>query len=296
MLNSDFVANGGFDMLNRYMRPENNFENFVSMAEEELSIQRATLVRAAESEAIAGGGFRSSYGDAESSCINRDTYGKCLAYGPIRQPAGALRDANSAVFKSELDWIVNSKDSQDQLIGDVRLRAVSMIMDMQARALSYDVEAGAGTRQYADVGSGTKSPDDPAFPLPSSSPGSDPLCTGGDPRCTCVRNDPNFASLRDMVGEATATATLQHPELVQPAGCAGNECSVIPGQEVTFLHAICETVQGDFVLNCHPNAGSVDEIVVDLGNVTISVDVILGGSNRVRVPGQTVAACQAGVQ
>lgn len=290
LLSADFVGYGGFDALNRYLRPENNFENFVAMAEAELASQRATLVRAAEAEAIGAGGYRSAYGP----CLNFDENGKCLAFGPIRQPAGALRDANAAVVQGEIDWVVNSKDSPDELVGDVRLRVVSMMMDMAAQALDYDVEIGRDTQKYVDIGSGDRAPEEVTAPTPT--PGPDDLaCTGGDSRCRCVRDDPNLEPLRMAVGDATRQATIQHPELVTPTGCVGNECTVVAGQNVTFLNAVCDTTLGDSSLHCHPKAGSSDQIVVDFGFQTISVD-ILASDGQVLVPGQPIAMCDIGVQ
>lgn len=294
-LDGDFLGNGGFESLTILMEPQNHFTGFIHLAEAELTRQRSVAVAAAEARAIAGGGFTGTFAECA-----KDPNGKCLADGDGEQPPGGLRDANAAVVQSELAWIVNSKDSEDQLIGDVRLRVVSMILDMQAKALDYDVEIGSGTQGYADVGAGTRPPaqltQPPAqSPAPGTTDPNDALCTGGDPRCLCVRNAPYLGGLRGRVGDATAAAVIQHPELVTPPGCTGNECSVVAGQEVLFLNAICETLIGDFALNCHPNAGSDDQIVVDAGDRNVSVDVIQS-TGPLRIPGQTVAACEAGVQ
>jgi hypothetical protein len=190
------------------------------------------------------------------------------------------------------------------LVGDVYMRAVSMVLDIQARALEYDVEIGRGTQKYADIGSGTRPVDrvNNPTPGPTSGPGgtdpNDPLCTGGDPRCTCVRNDPQLAGLRSLVGRAVREATIQHAGegIFQPQGCVGDECTVVPGREVDALNAFCEVGTGQFLLNCHPNQGSVDEIVVDLDVFTVSFDVILGANNGVRTQPQSVARCEPGVQ
>lgn len=293
-LSYDFLGYGGFDGLNLLMEPQNNPDGFIAMAEEELATQRATAIRAAELEL--DGGFWSFYGDSSTSCLN-PVDGKCNAKGPIRQPAGAVRDINAIPIQAEFDWINNS-DQMNTLMGDVRARLASMILTIDEMPLEYDIEFDASTQDYEDIGAGLKPPEDirlPTLPIPSGAgePGDD-LCTGGNPDCFCARSDPRFFAVRDLVAEATEAAIQQHPEHVTPEGCVGNECSVVPGDEVLFLNDICETTVGESI-ECHPNAGSSDEVVVTASYFSVSVDVITS-NGRVRIPGQTVAACQPGVQ
>jgi hypothetical protein len=296
-LSYDFSTFGGFQGLSLLMEPQNNPDGFIALAEEELATQRAVSVRAAEAEAIAGGGFRSLYGDAASSCINRDANGYCLALGPVRQPSGAVRDSNSAAIEAEFSWI-NSSDTMNTLMGDVSRRLTRMLLTIDELPQDYDIRFDASSQKYRDIGSGLKPPEN--LPVPEittpTDPGdlADPLCTGGNPDCFCIKNDPQFFAIREVVAEATEAAIIQHPELVQPPGCVGNECSVIPGNEQLFLIAICETTVGESV-ECHPNAGSSDEVVVDAVYFSVSVDV-LTSDGRARIPGQTIAACQPGIQ
>lgn len=282
-LDQNFTANGGFEALEVLMEPQNNFTGFVQMANAELSYQRSIAVAAAEARAIAGGGFTGTYAECA-----KDPNGKCIADGLVQQPAGGLRDANAAAVQAEFAAINDPKK-----VGDVRLRLVSMILDMQGDALSYDVELGSEAQNYRDVGDGVKQPE--AIPIPPPPEGSggtdpnDPVCTGGSPDCICVRNDPAYESIRQLVRQATLAAIEQHPELLTP-----DRASVLPGQNQVFLVAVCETSIGQS-LACHPNGGSDDEIVIDAGVGSVSVDIITA-SGVIRLPGQTIAACAPGIQ
>jgi hypothetical protein len=297
-LNTDFAGAGGFDAVRAMQEPQNNYDGFIKMAITERAKQRATLIAAAEAEAIAGGGFRSAYGPAEESCINRDPNGNCLALGPVKQPAGGLRDANAATIQAEYDWINTSKE-MNTLLGDVRARLASLVLDIDSEPLGYDLEFDGSTQDYEDIGAGTRLPDDASFspiPGPGGSGGgsgggdpNDPTCTGGNPLCVCVRNAPELSFLRDQIAEATRAAIVQHPELVTPDGN-----SVLPGQNRTFLDAVCTTSIGA-AFGCHINGDSEDEIVVDMLTNTVSIDLITA-EGVIRIPGQTVAACQVGVQ
>jgi hypothetical protein len=360
-LDQNFVGYGGFAMLQLQLQPQNNPRDFVRMAAEELDAQRRTSVRAAEAEAIAGGGFRSLYGDSASSCLNRDQNGFCLALGPIRQPAGAVRDGNAAAVQAEFDWI-NSAKEMNTLMGDVRRRLTSMLLTIDELPLGYEVDFDGSSQDYRDIGAGTRQPDDvraqpdpagPAGPAPGGADGdmdgqpdsvecpsmpcrdtdgdgapdsadtdsdndgipdsqdvdlnndgipdlpapgtnpNDPLCTGGNPDCFCVRNDPNWAGYRELAGQMVEAATIANNELVTPPGCIGSDCFVIPGNEVLFLIAICDTGLGR-AYSCHPNEGSTDEIVLGAGDTT-SFHVIRS-DGKVLVPPQSVAACKPGVQ
>ncbi len=286
----NFLPMGGFATMEALLQPENNPNGFIRMAEDELAKQRAIVVSAAVNDAVAGGGFRSSSGDSQESCINMDPNGKCLAFAPIKQPSGALRDANAAAVQSEFDWVVSSNE-MNTLMGDVGSRLAGMIYDLGAKTLDYDVEFSGGAQDYIDIGTGVKPPEEVLLPtVPGSGGSGDPgdlECTGGNPDCVCVRNAPELFPIRDQLAEATRAAILQHPELVSGG-------SVLPGMERLFLIAVCETSIGQ-QWGCHPNGDSEDEIVIETSTSTLSIDII-ASSGAIRIPGQTVALCRAGVQ
>ncbi len=292
--NQNFLGLGGFDTVEVFMQPENNPGGFIRMAEAELAKQRSVGIAAAVNDAVAGGGFRSSSGDVSESCINMDPNGKCLAFAPIKQPGGALRDANAAAIQSEFDWVVSSNE-MNTLMGDIGSRLASMIYDLGAKAIDYDVEFSGGAQDYIDIGTGVKPPEDVALPVVPGSGGSgdpnDPTCTGGNPDCVCVRNAPEFGPLLTQVADATRAAIVQHENDIPPMLSGG---SVLPGQGRLFLIAVCETSIGQ-LYGCRPNGDSEDEIVIEGPTNTISIDII-AANGAIRIPGQTIALCRPGVQ
>lgn len=296
-LDQNFLAMGGFAAVEVLMQPENNPGGFIRIAEQELAKQRAVGVAAAVNDAVAGGGFRSSSGDVTESCINMDPNGKCLAFAPIKAPGGALRDANAAAVQSEFDWVVSSNE-MNTLMGDIGSRLSSMVYDLGAKALDYEVEFSGGAQNYIDIGNGILPPEDVHLPTLPESGGTggtgdpnDPTCTGGNPDCICVRGVAELAPLRERVSEAIRAAIIQHQDDIPPMLDGG---SVLPGMGRLFLIAVCETSIGQS-LGCRPNGDSEDEIVISGATNSVSLDII-AASGAIRIPPETVAACRVGVQ
>lgn len=255
-------------------RPQNNFEGFIDIAQAELARQTDALVTAAMADAISGGGIKSP-----SDCISWSPDGRtCLAAGPNKQTGGTLRDQNAAAIQAQYDWLTSTDGTQKKAIQDIRISIANRLFNLANQPLPLKIEF--GREDNADSSQ-------PATPSPTP----DVACTGGDPRCTCVRNDESIQALvRPYVADAIARAMFTNSELF-----SGN--FIAPGVDPrTVLQAICDRLNTATQTSCIPHPGQDDEIVLVGGATTISVHVINSDGSIVTSGGNAVAACEPGVQ
>jgi len=274
---------GSLAILDLLNQPQNNPRDFEAMAQSELDSMIQNDVASTYAAAVAGGGVL-----PPSDCISRDPNGFCLAHGPDKQTGGTLRDENAAVFQAQLDFLTSTDGTQKKAIDDIRLHIANRLFDLANAPLPLHIELGP-----EDNANNGFTP----TPAPTTSPGSgdpnDPLCTGGDPRCVCVKNDTTIQeSITSYVRDAIARAMQTNSDLFVPGT---NE--IAPGVDPhTVLQAICDRMQPPQGQVCEPNPGSDDEIVIIGDALTISVDVITSDGHVRTNGGQAIAACEPGVQ
>jgi hypothetical protein len=259
--------------------PQNSLAGSYLLAKENIERQKAAELAADEHE------FRSGFGSPRAidpatgkSCVawNADQT-VCLNFGPILQPGEGVRSVvdakNKAVF-----------DEYREAGHDPTAHVITNLLDATQTAIAFDIDVPYSLRKNI-----TKAA---ALPEPGTSNPNDPTelaCTGGNPSCVCVSNSTEFEDLRQLVGVATQAAVAAHPEFLTP-----DRSQVLPGANGDFLNAVC-SIESLRSLNCH--AIQEDEIVLDFGDSgTVSLDLITGAENGVRIPGQTVALCQAGTR
>jgi len=276
-----FLSRGGYAGLTDFNEPQNQYWSFIAMAQEELDAQTAAMVESTQEQLVAGGGFLPIYGDEEGSC-QKDPEGRCIDYGRIKQPPGAVRD----IRDSDIDntyAALNKADGENAIaMTDLGARLQARLLDLSSKPLPLILELAA--EDTAD--NFTPVP----TPTPTSDP-NDPACTGGNPDCTCVKDDPSAQQIaRTVISEAMAQAMQQNPELFVPG-----TNQIAPGADFTLVqHAICDRIS---ISVCVPHPGQSDEIVIRGGDgLTISFDVITSDGFLRTNGGQPIAQCIAGVQ
>lgn len=256
--------------------PQNSLAGSYLLAKENIELQKAAELAADEREFQSGyGGLRPIDPETGTSCEVWNTdQTACLQYKPIVQPGVGVQ----SFVESTTDALIKLSDKNG--VNTVAAVATSLLnATTQSVKINIDIPLSLrkNTKRAAQL-----PPENPTTPESLA-------CTGGNPLCVCVSDDPTFEPLRQLIAMATTQAVQEHPELVTPDGG-----QVLPGANEAFLNAVC-SVESLISLNCHVIQD--DEIVVDFGEAgTVSLDLITGGENGIRIPGQTVALCQPGVQ
>lgn len=279
-----FVANGGWEFLPTLTEPQNNLAGFISMAEAEYNSQREAMLQAAENQLIAGGGFLPVYGDRTEGCA-LDPEGKCITDGSIRQPPGAVRDIIKSDLEGQYDQLADAS-GEEGLMDDVGSRIQVRLLGLANAPLPLNIQLGP-EKNPANF---TPRPPTPLPPGSSPTPDpNDPACTGGDPRCSCVKGDPTYEAIASgTIANSIAAAMEIYPYLF----IAGTN-QIVPGQERAVLDAMCERIGGGL---CHPHPSQNDEVVLDFGAANVSFDVITADGYVRTNGGSPVALCEAGVQ
>lgn len=273
-------AFGYWDAVSVIAQPQNNPAGFEDMARAELGSEINRLVSAAQLDALAGGGFRSI-----ADCANWGPDGTCLAAGNSRQTSGSIEAYNQAIVQAQFDWITSTDGTQKKAVFDIKTSIANRLINLSNQPLPLKIEF--GREDNPQNFSGSPSP----TPFIGSGDPNDPACTGGDPRCTCVRQDETVQGLiRPYVSDAIDRAMQVNSELF-----SGNFLAEGVDPRVA-LQAICDRLNTATSTSCvvHPEQG--DEIVLVGGTTTISVHVINSDGSIVTSGGNAVAACEPGVQ
>lgn len=293
----DFAANGGFAMLTEIAKPQNNLQGFIDIGEAELARQRAVTVQAAVNEAVSGGGFRSVYGSGGSSCAVMDPDGHCVEPARVKNPPAAAAQMNDTKYLGPLLWVSNQNGTTSQAVIDMQAQFANSATDITNDPLPFNIEFGPET----DANLTAPAPAPEPEPQPGSGEPNDPECTGGNPSCTCLKNDETTqASLVPIVQQAIlkvmandALPIFGGHNLFNPPG------SPIIAPEVdrrTVLQAICDVMNQDGTKVCEPSPTVSSQIVLLFGSTTFSVDVITPDGALRTNGGIVIAACPAGIQ
>ena len=269
-----------FSYLSLLGEPQNRLDGFIMLANEEKSAQQQAANIIAQAEYGAGSGSTSVYG----KCI-KDSHGNCVSRGPILQSAGAAHDWNSFynIFIPGYQ-LANTDGTDHKQIQDLATQIANHMINMANRPLPFKIEFGLE--------------DDAEYftpePTPTASPGTEPSeCTGGDTRCSCIKDVPEFDAMAgNLIGPAMEGAMTNHPELFDGAGS-----NHVVGDLRAVLGAICDSINTNSGgRTCIPHPRQDDEIVIVGGPITFSFDVISGAGDMFLGGGFPVAACEPGVQ
>ena len=269
-----------FSQLGTLGEPQNTFNGFMTLAMEEKTAQQNAAMIATQTELTAGGGFYSTYGECQ-----KDSDGNCISQGQILQTSGSTRDWNY-VYNIFLpgEQLANTDGTDHKQIQDLAAQIANHMMNMTNRPLPFKIEFGFE--------------DDPEYftpePTPITSPGTEPSeCTGGDIRCSCIKDVPEFDAIAgNLIGPAMERAMTNHPELFSPAGS-----NHVAGDLRAVLEAICESINEKADADiCIPHPRQDDEIVIVGGGMTYSFDVISGAGDMFQGGGFPIVACEPGVQ
>lgn len=126
---NDFAAGGGWDMLERLARPQNNIFGATEMALEELNKQRSIEEKADVNEALAGSGFTSIRGTNErnSSCVIAGLGGGCIVYKDIKTPGSVVFGGINATTEQELAFVANADELNEVIAAAIQVLFNRMI-------------------------------------------------------------------------------------------------------------------------------------------------------------------------
>ncbi len=270
--------NGGWQIGLALDEEQNNPNGFIKLALEEFAKLKAAHLSAATTRYIAGGGFDGIYGECA-----KDPDGKCYDDGAMKQVPGAVRD----IVKSDIEGLylhLNLANGEDGLLDDVASQLQTRLLDLANAPLPFKIEFGA----ERDPKNFTPAPTPP--PAPGTTDPNDAACTGGDARCTCVKDDPQTREIASgVIGPAIGSVMQTNPELFVPG-----TNQIAPGADFrAVLGAICTSIGVEV---CHPHPNQDDEIVLTIGGLSTSYDVITGDGFARTDGGAPVATCSEGVQ
>ncbi len=270
--------NSGYMFLALMEQPQNNWRDFEAMALAEFETLKSTRVAEAYTEALAGGGFSGTRGEC-----SKDPDGKCIDDGVMKQVPGAVRD----IIKSDLEGYYSRMTvaiGDGGLMDDIAARIQTRILDLSNAPLPFKLELGP-ERDPANF-----TPEPTPTPAPGETSPNDPACTGGDARCTCVKDDPTARAVASGVISQVIASVMQN----QPALFESGTSKIAPGVDFRLvLQAICDIIGAGV---CHLHPAQDDEIVLGDSGISTSFDVITGDGFVRTDGGSPVAACTEGVQ
>lgn len=277
----DFAGNGGWATLERLLEPQNNLYGFTLAALNEAEKQRALEISADINQVLANDGYLGYSGSATNSCLTRDPYGKCLFYRDIKAPGYYIAANIAATVNQELAWLTNA-DELNEVIVNIATRLANRILtfDQDEKTPTYEGDLTGPTSSVTPFPTGS--------PPPSS-------CTGGNPACRCVTEDPAYEKYSTGVSAAEDRAIQQRPDLFE-IGERG-ELRLRPGvSPATARDVICGTFGMTGVTLCRAHAqGLEDELVLEIAapREDVSVDFLVSDGSLWANP---IAACEPGVQ
>jgi hypothetical protein len=272
------LKNSGWQLIAELDKPQNKKDDFVKMALAEFAALKAARTAIAQAEFIAGGGFTSIRGECA-----KGPNGECVDDGSAKQPPGATRDIVQVDMATYFNAL-NAATGEQGLMDDIAARIQARILDLANKPLPFKLELGP-----------ERNPDnftpEPTPPLgPGETGPNDPSCTGGDPRCTCVKDDPTAREVASSVLGTSIGVVIQS----NPSYFVNGSSQIAAGIDYRLiLQAICNQINPAM---CHPHPNQDDEIVLMGGGLTTSFDVITGGGYIRTDGGSPVAACSEGVQ
>jgi len=278
-----FIENGGFDMLTLLSERQNYPAGFIMMAQEEFQKQVSALSEVRKYQLVAGGGILGAY----ESCISGPNGDKdCVADGSLVQAPGSLQNIYTDSIKSQTDSLNNATSTGQQILDDIGARIAVRMLSFASQPIPIRMNLSPWDDDRANA---TPTPSPTPAPVPGSGDPNDPICTGGNPECTCITNNEEFqGAILPLVSSAVAQVIAQHPEFFTPAG--SNQISAGVSYR-TVLDAMCAGAES----NCKASPLYDDRIII-LGSTTISVDVITPAGALRTDGGELIAACPSGIQ
>lgn len=276
----DFAKNGGWAAFERLLQPENNPYGVALLAIDELNKQQEMETSTAVNAAIANSGYEGLRGSsAQESCSVRDKNGRCVFYKDIKLPGDYISGSLEATVNAELSWLTNADE-----LNEVIVRLTNRLV---ARMLNFDKDE--QPPQYeGDIEAPITSP---IIPTPTPRPPGPESCTGGNPLCSCVTDDPAYSIYSDAISAAEDLAAVNRPDLIDSSG---GTVRVRAGANSTdVLNAICANFRMTGVV-CRPHNRQDDEIVLEIPSPRedVSFDVTTSSGLLWANP---VAACEPGV-
>ncbi|MEK7125229.1 MAG: hypothetical protein AAB864_02490 [Patescibacteria group bacterium] len=283
----DFTGNGGWAVFERLLQPQNNPYGLALAALSEVNKQRALEVSADLNEARTGQGFLATRGSPQASCKQRNASGRCVFFADIKSPSGYVAASVGATINQELAWLTNADE-----LNEVLVRVITRLSD---RFIDFSKE-----EEYPSyvndpqVPTGDLDEDGSPGPTPTGSPGPT-SCTGGNPACTCVKDDPAYEKYGNGVSAAEDRAIEQRPDLFEIGG--RGEIRLRPGASPeTARDVICGAFAMAGVTLCRAHAqGLEDELVLEVTapREDVSIDFLVSDGSLWANP---IAACEPGVQ
>ena len=277
--NADQGGNSGWQYMELLDAPQNNWRKFERMALTEF--EELKTARKAEAQTMlggGGGGFTGTFGECA-----RDPFGDCYNDGSMKLVPAAVRDAWKSSIEADFSTITNAT-GESGLLEDVAANIQVRLLDLANKPLPLKLELGS-ERNPANF-----TPD----PAPSLSPGetgpNDSACTGGNPLCTCVKDNTDARSFASAALAPAISDVMKN----NPLWFENNTSKIAGGVDYrSILQAVCTTLGTSL---CHPHPNQDDEIVMSSEGIDTSFDVITGDGYVRTDGGSPVAACSEGVQ
>jgi hypothetical protein len=280
-----FLAMGGYDFLAQLAEPQNNPQDFINLAEAELAAQENVMVNSANNQLIAGGGSLPVYRDA-ANCQQAPNNAGCISYGTIAIPPGSVRDTRNITLQSQLNLVstTGANGGTDTGVGDLGTGIEARMFDLANNPLPFQFSLGIADNPANYTPTPT--------PAPASGSGApnDPACTGGNPQCTCIKNDASAQTL----ASTTLKTTMQSVLTANPSLFTPNSNQLATGVDNrTVLQAICAQISTSA---CIPHPTKDNMIVLIAGETAMSFEVITAGGSLRTDGGSPVLAWMSGVQ
>lgn len=143
----DPYNNGGIEAYNISLEPQNNFFGQILMAHDEALFRSGAEIEGAKNEAVAGGGFLSSF-----ECLEHNSLGECIKK-QITTPAKTVADTVSRVVTSDLEWSANIESWLSVLVNSVVDRLINEGLGLMGTSdspgqTSYTPPSGGGPGGY----------------------------------------------------------------------------------------------------------------------------------------------------
>lgn len=273
-----FQQNGGWEQLQYLLEPQNTLEGFIGMAQSEYALQKEAMLKAADSQLMAGGGFLPVYGDKNTSS-QLDPDGNCIDDGRIKQPPGATRDIQNNDLASLWAQAMEVPSGEQGALEDFGARLRVRMLDLANKPLDLKFELGPeqNPQNFTPVPTATLAPGETAT--------NDAACTGGNPNCTCVKDNSTARSLASgVIGPAVSAVIASNPTYFE-----NGTSKIAAGIDFRLvLQAICNRINPAV---CQPHPAQDDEIMfLDTGFST-TFDVITGDGYIRTDGGSPVAMC-----
>jgi len=269
------TKNSGYQFLALIEEPQNNLRDFKRMAIAEFETLKAVRIKDAGAGYIAGGGFTGTYGEPA-----KDPDGFSYDDGSQKQVPGAVRD----IYQLDIGSYYAALSGTRGVMSDIAARLQTRLLDIANRPLALKFELGP------EHNPANFTPEPTPTPAPGEIDPNDPACTGGNPLCTCVKDN---VDARTFASSALAPAIA---DVMQnnPSFFINGTSQIAPGVDYrSILQTVCTTINSAV---CHPHPNQDDELVMVSEGISTSFDIITGDGYIRTDGGSPVAACSEGVQ